>query len=92
MRQLDLLTRETFGIVRTLPGVDSFVWTPSGALLSAAGSKLYRYRPAIDDDWSEVADFSSAGVSDVQRLAVDASGERLLFVATRRDDGESGAE
>lgn len=67
-------------LVRALPGNEYHAWTPTGTLVSAAGSVLYQWRPG-DADWTPVADLSASGVSGISRLTVSPDGRLLAFVA-----------
>ena len=82
--ELDLATRQVRNLVRTLPGVDQYAWTPAGVLLMAKGSKLYQWSPSRSPDWKEVADFAALGVESITRLAVSPRGDRLALVAADR--------
>ncbi|HMF55854.1 MAG TPA: hypothetical protein VK619_05810 [Pyrinomonadaceae bacterium] len=77
----DLKTRQTTTLIKTLPGSEDFVWTPRGEILMAHGAKIYRWNPARDHDWQEIADFSSAGISEITRIAVSPNGSKIAFVA-----------
>jgi dipeptidyl aminopeptidase/acylaminoacyl peptidase len=68
--------------IKTLPGSEDFVWLRDGALLMAKDSKLFKYNPASDKDWQEVADFSKEGINEITRLAVSPKGDRLAFVTS----------
>jgi hypothetical protein len=81
---LDLATRRIRTLVRTLPGVDQYAWTPAGVLLMAKGGKLYQWSPARGPDWEEVADFTALGLESITRLAVSRRGDRLALVAADR--------
>jgi dipeptidyl aminopeptidase/acylaminoacyl peptidase len=81
---LDLATREIRPLVRTLPGVDQYAWTPAGVLLMAKGAKLYQWNRARGADWEEVADLTALGIAGITRLAVSRQGERLALVAADR--------
>ena len=78
--ELDVATRQIHKLVRTLPGVDQYAWTPNGVLLMAKGTKLYAWR-AGNTEFSEVADFSTQGLTNITRLAVSPRGDRLALVA-----------
>ena len=78
---LDLATRQVRQLVRTLPGVDQYAWTPAGVLLMAKGAKLYQWSPARGPGWEEVADFTAQGLVGITRLAVSPRGDRLALVA-----------
>ncbi|MGD8279452.1 MAG: hypothetical protein PVH00_15545 [Gemmatimonadota bacterium] len=80
--ELDAHTGATRRLVRALPGNEYHAWTPSGTLVSAAGSILYRWRPG-DADWTPVADLTTSGVSGISRLIVSPDGRSLALVAAR---------
>jgi len=82
--ELDLATRQVRTLVRTLPGVDQYAWTPAGVLLMAKGAKLYQWSPARGPEWEEVADFTAQGLVGITRLAVSPLGDRLALVAADR--------
>jgi long-chain acyl-CoA synthetase len=82
--KLDLATRQVRTLVRTLPGVDQYAWTPAGVLLMAKGAKLYQWSPARGPEWEEVADFTAQGLVGITRLAVSPRGDRLALVAADR--------
>ncbi len=71
IKQLDLQTNRITVIAPTLPGSEDFVWTPDGLLLMAQGSGLYVFNPKTDLRWTQLADFSSAGIKQITRLAID---------------------
>jgi len=79
---VDLMMRDERRIVEMLPGSVDFVWLPSGELLTARGPKLFLFGPGTAGAWREVADFSSACLNDISRLAVSPEGDRLVLVAT----------
>jgi len=76
--ELDLRTKQTKRLMQPPPGADYHVWTPSGALLAAAGSRLYLW---ANGKWDVVADFEGFGVRNASRLAVSPRGNWLAFVA-----------
>lgn len=62
-------------------GADFFVWTRQGIVLTASGTTLYQWDPQRGGAWEPVADFASAGLTNVTRLAVSPKGDRLAIVA-----------
>jgi len=83
--EVDLATRQIRPLVRTLPGVDQYAWTPGGrVLLMAKGAKLYQWNQARGTTWEEVADFTALGIASITRLAVSREGDRLALVAADR--------
>ena len=78
LAEYDLAKKSTRRLGRLPEGADYVAWTPRGALLTASGSKLYRWN---DGAWAVVADLASAGVRNISRLAVNPAGDQLAFVA-----------
>lgn len=83
IEEMDIKTKKISSLSKTLPASEDFVWTATGTMLMAKGSKLYSRNPEKDKDWQEVADFSSSGVKSVTRLAVSPQGDRLAMVASK---------
>jgi len=81
IKQLDLKTRAISTLVKTLVGSEDYVWTPSAILLMGKEAKLYQYDLKKDATWKEIADFSTAGLKSITRLAVSPKGDRLAVVA-----------
>jgi hypothetical protein len=79
----DTQTRAITSLVKTLPGSEDYAWTPQGILLMAKDSKLFKWNPSKDAGWQELADFASAGLKNITRLAVSPKGDRLALVAQR---------
>ena len=79
----DTETRATTSLIKTLPGSEDYAWTPQGILLMAKDSKLFKWNPSKDAGWQELADFASAGLKNITRLAVSPKGDRLALVAQR---------
>jgi hypothetical protein len=53
-------------------------------LSSPDWAKVYQWNPRRGPDWEEIADFSADGLTNVTRLAVSPSGDRLAIVAVPR--------
>jgi WD40 repeat protein len=81
IKAFDLRTRTSASLIDTLPGVEDYAWMPSGLLLMAKDSKLFSVIPLIGKAWSEVADFSDAGLKNITRIAVSPKGDRIAVVA-----------
>jgi WD40 repeat protein len=76
----DLKTRSVATFIKTFPGAEDYAWTPNGVLLMANGSKLFAHKES-DWAWVELADFSSAGLRNITRIAVSPKGDRIAVVA-----------
>ncbi len=81
LAELDTRTRRVTKLVTSPQGAEFFVWTPDGIALTASGTKLYQWDPRRGPTWEEVADFAAAGLTNVTRLAVSPTGDRLAIVA-----------
>lgn len=80
IKAFDLRTRTSASLIATLPGVEDYAWLPDGRLLMAKDSKLFAVVPLTGKTWSEVADFSVAGLKGITRIAVSAKGDRIALV------------
>jgi hypothetical protein len=86
VKELDPRTKQVTTITETVDQnrSEDCAWTPGGALLMSSGSKIFAWTSA-GGAWTELADFSSAGLTRLTRLAVApaASGgqTRLALVA-----------
>ena len=83
IKAFDAKTRRIRPLIKTLPGSEDHAWTPQGILLMAKDAKLFKWNPARDRDWQEVADFSAAGLQKISRLAVSPRGDRVALVTLR---------
>jgi dipeptidyl aminopeptidase/acylaminoacyl peptidase len=78
---VDVRAHRTELLTKTLPGSEDLAWLPDGSLLMAQDSKLFRFDPARDHAWQQVADFAPAGLRKITRIAVSPRGDRLALVA-----------
>jgi len=83
IQAFDTETRAITSLIKTLPGSEDYAWTPQGILLMAKDSKLFKWNPSKDAGWQELADFASAGLKNITRLAVSPKGDRLALVTQR---------
>ena len=81
IKAFDLRTRTSASLIDTLAGVEDYAWMPSGLLLMAKDSKLFSVIPLTGKAWSEVADFSNAGLKNITRIAVSPKGDKIAVVA-----------
>jgi dipeptidyl aminopeptidase/acylaminoacyl peptidase len=78
---VDVQAHRTSTVTKALPGSEDLAWLPDGSILMARDSKLFRFDPAHDQDWKEIADFASAGLHKITRLALSPKADRLALVA-----------
>ena len=83
MKAFDLQTHQVTTLIKTLPRSEDFAWTPSGVLLMTKGSQLFAWNPARDKDWVLVADFATAGLAGITRIAVSPKADKIAIVASR---------
>lgn len=81
LEEVDVRTHRVTRLVKTPAGADFFAWIPSGIVLTASGTTLYQWDATRAGEWEAVADFASAGLSNVTRLSVSPEGDRLAIVA-----------
>jgi CubicO group peptidase (beta-lactamase class C family) len=80
VESLDMNTLQTKKLIQTPAGSEDCAWTVDGTLLMAQGAKLYKWNPKSDTDWQLLADWSSMGIKQITRLAVNPKGTQLAFV------------
>jgi hypothetical protein len=68
-------------IANTLEGVEDICWLNNKTILSAKGSKMYKLTLNKDNNWKEVSDLSSYGISSITRMAVNPSNNKLAVAA-----------
>ncbi len=73
-------SRAIHRLVRLPAAAEFHAWTPDGAVLATAGTRVLSWRPG-EDAWREVADLAPAGLRDLTRLAVSPDGRWLAIVA-----------
>lgn len=57
-----------------------YAWTPDGVLVAAVGARLQHFSAGR---WHDFADLSAAGITNITRLTVHPTGNRLAFVVDR---------
>jgi hypothetical protein len=77
---IDAATRTPQPFAPLPDSADFHAWTPDGTLLASAGTRVLRWDPQAAH-WVAIADFAAAGVTNITRLAVSPTGDRLAFVA-----------
>lgn len=74
-------TTRKFTPLVTLPvGSEDVAWSDGNTLLVGSGSKLLRWTRG-STQWSEIADYTGAGLRNITRLAVSPDGTMLALVA-----------
>lgn len=80
---LDSKTTLRRRLARALREQDFFAYTPTGELLAASGTTVYRWSRSCgeNDGWEKIGDVAASGARNVTRLAVSPDGRWLAFVA-----------
>jgi len=73
-------TLEKKELITTPKGSQYYTWTPSNILLMGDGKRLYKFDPAIDEEWVEMANLNDYGIHEFTRLAVSPTGDKLAIV------------
>lgn len=81
--EYDLDREKMQTIIYTQPNKEDLCWYPDGSILMANGSQLFKYNRRVDFEWSEIADFSANGITNITRIAVSPDGKKLAMVVGR---------
>lgn len=82
IKTIDIATRDITPLTKTLPGSEDYAWTSDESIIMGQGAKLYFWKTG--QEWQEIADFSTAGITAITRIAISPKGDRLAFVADRK--------
>ncbi|MGH8264167.1 MAG: hypothetical protein ACRETU_01580 [Steroidobacterales bacterium] len=86
IRSVDPATHELKDIVRPLRAGDvDYAWTPDGRIVMAQESVLMAWDPKTGGPWLTLADFSSAGLQKITRIAFSPDGKQVALVAADRE-------
>ncbi|MFN3381435.1 MAG: hypothetical protein ACK41O_18390, partial [Runella zeae] len=77
---LDMKTLQSKKLIATPTGSEDCAWSSDGTLWMAQGAKLYKWNPKYNTEWQEVADWSSLGIKQITRLAINPQNNKLAFV------------
>lgn len=68
-------------IANTMQDVEDICWLNNNTILSGKDSILYKLTLQQDNNWKQVTDLQSQGVSKITRLATNADNTKLLIAA-----------
>ncbi len=77
---LDMKTLQPKKLISTPAGSEDCAWSSDGTLWMAQGAKLYKWNPKYNAEWQEVANWSSQGIKQITRLAINPQNNKLAFV------------
>jgi hypothetical protein len=78
IKEFDITTHAVTPIMPAVKGSEDLTWLPDGRIVMGSGSKLF-----VSQDfarWTELADFTSAGITRITRLAASRDGKHLAIV------------
>jgi dipeptidyl aminopeptidase/acylaminoacyl peptidase len=86
IRKLDPRTDSMVALVRTLPRVEDYAWSPDGRIFMAQGSKLFAWKAfpgstGAPTEWREVASWTDPALARLSRIAVSPRGDWIAIVA-----------
>jgi len=79
---LNTTSKESSQVIKTIKKFQYFTWTPSGILISGDGKRIYKFDPATDTDWVELANLVDYGIKEFTRLTVSPDGNLLAVVVS----------
>jgi len=96
IKSLNPKTGETKVVANTMPGVEDICWVNNTTILSGKGSVLYKLTLQKDNNWKQITDLGSKGVSKITRLLANKDSNKLLIagelVATANTDNTTKKE
>jgi dipeptidyl aminopeptidase/acylaminoacyl peptidase len=78
--ELNTETNESTELLKTIKNSQYYTWTNSSIMIMGDGKRLYKFDPAKDEDWVEMANLSDYGINDFTRIAVSPTGNLLAVV------------
>ena len=82
-------TGETKLIANTLEGVEDICWLDNKTIITAKGSKMYKLTLNKDNNWKEIIDLSSYGITSITRMTVNPSMNKLAIAADISGENEN---
>ena len=67
-------------IANTMQDVEDICWLDDKTILSGKGNKLHQLTLQKDNNWIEIANLSSYGISEISRLSTNTDSNKLLIV------------
>ena len=92
IKSIDPKTGVTKLIANTLDGVEDICWLNNKTILSAKGPKLFKLTLNKDNNWREISDLTSYGITEITRLAVNPSMTRLAIAANFTPEDKRGRQ
>ncbi len=97
IKSLNPITGATKLIANTMQGVEDICWLNNKTLLSGKNSILYKLTLKKDNNWKQIANLKSKGITKITRLTTNIKSNKLLIAGnidastTPKDNTESGS-
>ena len=82
IKSLNVVSKESTEIIKTVKKSQYYAWTPSGILLGGDGKRIYKFDPKSDTDWVELVNLTDYGIKDFTRIVVSPNGNLLAVVVS----------
>ena len=82
VKSVNTTSNESKDVVELPKRAQYYTWTPNGILVLGDGKRIYKFDPAIDTDWVEMANLSDYGIKEFSRITVSPSGDLLAVVVS----------
>nr|WP_321233230.1 nuclear transport factor 2 family protein [uncultured Psychroserpens sp.] len=79
IKSLNPFTGATKVIANTMKDVEDICWLNNKTILSGKDNTLYKLTLQRDNDWKQVTNLSSSGITKITRLATNAESNKLLI-------------
>jgi len=80
IKWLNPVTGESGDIVQSLNNSQDMAWSPTGDIIMGQDNKLFFYKPAASNSWTEFADFEEYGYQGITRIAVSPKADKIAVV------------
>jgi hypothetical protein len=86
IRALDPRTDSIVTLVRTMPRVEDYAWTPDGRIVMAQGNRLFAWKAVpgsigAASEWKEIAAYADPAMARLSRIAISPRGDWIAVVA-----------
>lgn len=82
---VNVLTGEKHMVMPLFPANEDFTIDGNGTYWTGKGNKLYSRLPE-DESWTLVADYSTSGIGNITRLAIDAASSKIAMVSDHESE------
>ncbi|WP_164914159.1 nuclear transport factor 2 family protein [Aquimarina sediminis] len=81
IKSVNPITRTTKKIINTISESEDMCWLPDGTILMGKGTRIFKYNPKTDSDWSMFYSFIDKEIGTISRIATNPEGNMLAVVS-----------